>query len=226
MCGRVTLELDLEIVREILKTEFNVEEEHIHDFRPSYNIAPSDSLVVMLKKGKDLRAGTIKWGLLPSWASEEKLPKAMINARSETVHEKPTFKEAYYNRRCIIFATGFYEWERSGDKQPYRFIPRQGELLAFAGIWNRVILNREKQFNCAILTSKANDQMARVHHRIPVMLDKEGIDTWLDPNSSHEMRQSLFDMSEYQLKMYPVSKLVNSIAHDGPDLIEPLSVDE
>lgn len=225
MCGRVTLELDLETVREILKTEFNVEEEHIHDYRPSYNIAPTSQLVSMIAKKGVLRAGTLKWGLTPTWVSDSQSAKPMINARSETVHEKPTFKEAYFNRRCVIFATSFYEWDRHGDKQPYRFVHKDGKLLAFAGIWNSVTLDEKKVFNCAILTGKANEQMVRIHHRIPVILSKEGICTWLDPSSSHEQRQELFDMSAYELKMYPVSKLVNRIAHDGEALIEPL-IDE
>jgi len=220
MCGRVTLEFDIDTIKEILKEVYHVKDSNLHDFKPSYNIGPTNQLVSIISDGMTLRGGTLRWGLLPSWTKDEKTGYKMINARSETIEEKPSFKDAYEKRRCIILASGFYEWDKKHHtKQPYYFTMKNKPLMAMAGIWSTY--NRdgnEKIHTCAIVTTSANEQMAMIHGRMPVLLEKEQINDWLTGQPT--IRRNLMVPYNDKMNMIPVSQIVNSVYNDDPMCIE------
>ena len=181
MCGRCRLSRRKQVVEEYFGTASPVE----HDWNPRYNIAPTQSVPIIRQNPKEpvREMSFVRWGLIPSWAKDSSVATKMINARSETASMKPAFRDALKSRRCLIPADAFYEWKRIGkSKQPYCFEVNDGELFAFAGIWDRW---RNASGNavetCSILTTAPNAVTAGVHDRMPVILDLDSYDRWLDP---------------------------------------------
>ncbi|ASK61085.1 hypothetical protein CFK37_02165 [Virgibacillus phasianinus] len=220
MCGRYTLlsdELD------ILK-EFDVQ--RIDSYEPNYNIAPGQRVLAVIRNGNDKRAGYLKWGLVPSWANDEKIGYKMINARSETVHQKPSFKTLLKRKRCLIVADSFYEWKKTDKtKQPKRIQLADRKLFAFAGLWDKWEDGDRNLFTCTILTKEANGFMQDIHHRMPIILPKDKEDEWLSPNemdptSAHQFLQSI-DVDE--LTAHDVSSYVNAAKNNDKTCIEPLA---
>ena len=162
---------------------------------------------------------------MPSWAKDPKIGSRMINARSETMAEKPSFRAAFKRRRCLIPASGFYEWDQhTKPKQPYHITPMRGELMAFAGLWEHsTTLGGGLLETCSILTISANGTLAEIHDRMPVILAREDFATWMARDTSSSQLQSLLvPATEDFLELMPISTAVNNVRHTGPECIEPL----
>ena len=217
MCGRYTLATPVGRLAE----EFAFDSSS-KDFRTSYNVAPTQQVPAVLAEGGARRLEMLRWGLVPSWADDPGIGARMINARSETAPEKPSFRSAFRRRRCLIRADGFYEWKRlNGSKQPYSFRIDGGRPFAFAGLWES--WNKDGEIrSCAILTTTANDLVEEVHERMPVILPRDRYDAWLDPEAEEEeLAALLVPYPGDDLETYPVSRFVNSPGNDDPRCIEP-----
>jgi putative SOS response-associated peptidase YedK len=175
----------------------------------------------------------VRWGLVPFWAKDVSIGDKLINARAETVTEKPAYRRAFERRRCIIPADGFYEWravENSKKRQPYFIRRLDGEPLAFAGLWEAwydpAQETPERLRSCAIVTTSANDELAPLHHRMPVVLPASAWDSWLDPTQRDvaAMRELCVPLPDGELKFHPVSMLVNKPDNNGPELVEEVAL--
>ena len=191
---------------------------------PRYNIVPDGEIVAIVRGEAGRRAGRLRWGLLPPWADAPNDRGRQINARSETVFEKPTFKSAALRHRCLIPTSGFFEWQKAGKaSQPY-FIHRADDApVAMAGIWRRSTFGDTAIATCAILTMDAYPSIAGIHHRMPIMLDPTAWDEWLDPATSDikELQAALRALPEDLIAAHAVGRAVNSPANDRADLVEP-----
>ncbi|MFG6494481.1 SOS response-associated peptidase [Fictibacillus sp. UD] len=208
MCGRYMLYYD----KDVIIDAFNLMNEFDYDER--YNIAPSQNILTIVKASNGNRAGYMKWGLVPKWADDPKIGYKLINARSETVDEKPSFKESFYKRRCLIPASGFYEWVKEGNKkQPYQFSLVQKKPFAFAGIWSRwageVDGKEEERITCSILTKSSNSSMEKYHHRMPVILEADEGDVWLDRYTEKGKLLSILHYNNPELFVEQVSSELN-----------------
>jgi len=168
----------------------------------------------------------MRWGLVPHWADPKTFKSNLFNARSESAAEKPSFRDAMRSRRCILPATGFYEWQarEDGPKQPFHFVRVDGEPLAFAGLWSTNSKAAPASVSCTMLTTSANQDMADVHDRMPVILERESWGRWLDPYESDPQRlEDLLAPSPPQtLRSYPVAREVGNARVDKPSLVRPL----
>lgn len=197
------------------------------DLSQRYNIAPSQHVaVVRQQNGGDRELTSLQWGLIPSWSKDSAIGYKLINARSETVHEKPSFKQAFHARRCVIPASGFYEWEKRGkEKIPHYIHLRDGDIMSLAGLWERwKSPEGEELETCTILTTAANSLVIRLHDRMPVLLHRAEFDIWLDRENDDVNRiTELFQpYPSYQLEEYVVTRDVNSPRNDSPDCIIPI----
>ncbi len=201
------------------------------DWQPHYNIAPSQAIAVVCNtaspSGRQLKL--LRWGLIPSWAKDPSIGSKLINARSETVAEKPSFRAAFKRRRCLILADGFYEWQRlEGDKrkkQPFYFRMVDDRPFALAGIWELWQgPDGQEVETCAILTTQANELLQPIHDRMPVILNPEDYDLWLDPNPDliDSIQSLLKPYSADLMESHPVSTRVNSPSNDSPECNQPL----
>ncbi|NMH70418.1 SOS response-associated peptidase [Bacillus sp. RO3] len=197
-------------------------DELMDDFEPRYNIAPSQKILSLLSYKGKRRAGGISWGLIPHWADQKKW-KPLINARSETLLEKPSFKSLVHSKRIVIFGDGFYEWKQEkGQKTPVRFQLRNGDPFVFAGLWDR----NEGVSTSTILTTRANELVEPVHKRMPVILtDPDDIEKWLNTEqySFEEASSVLKPLQGNYMNGYRVSTIVNSPKHDSSDCTVPVS---
>ena len=222
MCGRY----DNLIAREAYRALFMAERLPESNFPPRYNIAPTDQVPIVRVDPRDgtRELAMVRWGLIPYWMKEKpKVPH--INARGETVHTQPLFRDAFARRHCLIPATGFYEWQKRADgKQPYRFVRKDLEPFAFAGIWEYVKLAGQAILSAAIIVGEPNPLTAAVHDRMPVILMPDGYDAWLDKATPIEAARAMLKPYDAELmKAYAVSRDVNSVKNDAETLIEPLS---
>ncbi|MCY7321824.1 MAG: SOS response-associated peptidase [Phormidesmis sp. CAN_BIN36] len=220
MCGRFSQSL----IGEAIAEAFQLVE--TPDWRPRYNIAPTQMIpAIVAAEGGDRQFKSLRWGLIPSWAKDPAIGAKLINARSETVTEKPSFRSAFKQRRCLILADGFYEWRKqSGKKQPFYFSLENGSPFAFAGLWERWHdLEDGRLETCTILTTEANPIVAQAHDRMPVILNRDRYDRWLDLSQPAESVQSLLrPYDDTLMTAYPVSSSVNSARNDTPDCTTPL----
>ncbi len=196
---------------------------------PSYNVAPTDAVYAVVIHDDERRIGTMRWGLVPWWAKDRTIAARHINARMETAHEKPAFRDSFRERRCLIPADGFFEWERRGDrgKLPHYIHRASGEPLALAGLWDRwrAEPGADPLVTCSILTGDPSELVARLHNRMPVMLPEHTWDAWLDPTNREpgDIRRVLTSAGAVSdLAEYPVSTLVNSVRNNVPECIAPL----
>jgi putative SOS response-associated peptidase YedK len=224
MCGRYSISVSKKELSEYLEKYYNIEllDEKIE--LPRYNIAPSQSALSIINDKTKYRVGLLKWGFTPDFAKDDKM--SIINARMETIDTLPSFKKSFLERRCLIIADGFYEWERStSTKTPYRFALRNKKLFAFAGLWG-VFKDSlgNKTYNCTIITTKANELISSIHDRMPVILDEEKAKIWLDPNikDANALKQILNPYDSSEMELYQVSTRVNSPKNDDAELIKPI----
>ncbi len=225
MCGRFTLRTPTPVLIQ------HFELGQIPPLPPRFNIAPTQSIaaVRVLAAGAERQLDLLHWGLIPSWAKEPSIGNRLINARAETLAEKPSFRDAYRKRRCLIAADGFYEWKKVGSKkQPY-YITRKDQLpFAFAGLWeqwrDRTLRNAPLLESCTIITTDANELVEDLHDRMPVILEPGDFDLWLNPDEHDPKRLDplLRPAPADGLTAYPVSPLVNRPTSDTPECVERL----
>jgi putative SOS response-associated peptidase YedK len=224
MCGRFTLRTPLKEVAGAFDLEPQAfrRDDGGHE---RYNIAPSQEIAAVRRHEAGGReAAWLRWGLVPSWADDAAIGNRMINARSETAATKPAFREAFRRRRCLVAADGFYEWKRGAKpKQPYYIRLVEDGPFAFAGLWERWHRGEAVIESCTILTSDANELVASLHDRMPVILDPDDYDAWLDPDVKDTARLTalLAPFPAGRMTAYAVSTAVNSPRHEGPELIAP-----
>ena len=225
MCGRYRLSRRKQIIEEHFDSVSGEE-----DWSPRYNVAPTQPIPVIRQHPQEpiRQLSLMRWGLIPSsWAKDSSVAASMINARSETAATKPAFRDALKSRRCLMPADGFYEWMRTGKaKQPYCFEVGQGELFAFAGIWDRW-KDPSGQWvkSCSILTTTPNAVTSAVHDRMPVILDPDSYELWLDPGMQNVAAASdlLRPYNARLMQCYPVSTRINSVANDHEECCAPVA---
>ncbi len=220
MCGRYTLKTPAADLAEL----FAVPEAPTLPFR--YNIAPTQSVPVVraVPGGQGRELVSLRWGLIPSWAQDPSIGNRMINARSDTASSKPSFRSAFRQRRCLVLADGFYEWQKRGSKkQPYYFQMRSGRPFAFAGLWEHWTGEGEIIESCTILTTDANGVVRPVHERMPVILAPDQYERWLDPKVQQPdaVQTLLRPYPDEEMAAYPVGLRVNSPRNDDPVCVQP-----
>lgn len=224
MCGRFTLFADFTDIINRFEIEAAIQEELYH---PHYNIAPSNSVLSVINDGRKNRLGFLRWGLIPPWAKDEKIGYKLINARAETLVEKPSFRDAFQKRRCLVIADSFYEWKQHEDKTktPMRIKLKSSELFAMAGLWERWKSPAGKTiFTCTVITTKPNELMKNIHDRMPVILRPEDENTWLNHavTDINSLNALLKPLPEDLMEAYEVSNLVNSPKNNSPNLIQQI----
>jgi putative SOS response-associated peptidase YedK len=230
MCGRYAFYEHQELSERL--TNVSLDTAFFEHFHPTWNAAPSQDLPVIVPQDDDLAAvRAMTWGLIPRWTKPGEKPKvAPINARSETLADKPMFRGLVKSRRIVVPANGFYEWKREGSaKQPYFIRPTEGQLMLFAGLYDVAKdADGHPLESFTILTTSANDTMTGLHDRMPVMLDDEGVEQWLDPDLDElgPLAHLLEPAPDEAIEAFPVSKAVNNTRHNGPELVEPLAEEE
>lgn len=220
MCGRFSLFVNFQRLAERFSI-MNIDEV---DYVARYNIAPSQNILTVINDGEQNRAGFLRWGLVPVWAKDPKIRFKMINARAETVHEKPAYKRLLKRRRCIIPASGFFEWQKRGSqKQPYH-IQTNNDVISFAGLWDQWVKDDQVINSCTIITTTPNELMSDIHNRMPVILSKESEEAWLDrTNDNAEYLRSLLQPYDAnQMEAYVVSRAVGNVRNQDKLLVEPL----
>lgn len=221
MCGRFTLKTPVPILAKF----FGLAE--MPDLPPRYNVAPTQPVATVLVLTGDRQFRLMRWGLVPSWAKDLSIGSRMINARAETAAEKPSFRTALRERRCIVMADGFYEWQHKVQpRQPFHIVNRDKSPFGFAGLWDRWQPpdGGEPVESCTIITTAANEVVGALHDRMPVILDPRDYDLWLDP-SIHEPERLLPLLKQFpaeKMASYPVSTLVDSPANESSACLEPI----
>ena len=242
MCGRISLYSDPDYLARIFDSQLGPDVDP--DARPSWNVPPTESVLAVTAVGArraDAAAsapvtvhrelGPYKWGFVPTWAKDVGVGSRMFNARAETVRSKPSYRSAFTARRLVVVADGFYEWKPGGTKRPYYFTRADGRPLALAGLWEqwwggpdaRPGDDRPALRTCTIITTTAGPDMGDVHDRMPVVLEDDTLDDWLDPGNRDqpELESLLVPSPAGTLRSRPVAKEVGNVRNDGPELIEP-----
>jgi len=229
MCGRYTVSSPIEVIADLF--EVLREEEGgvpLPEVQPRYNLAPTQDapVVRVLEPGGGRRLELLRWGFIPTWAKEAAIGNRMINARAESVAEKPAYRWAFKKHRCLVVTDGFFEWKKvAGGKQPHLIRTKDGQPFAFAGLWSRWQPPQGEPLETfTILTTDANPVVADVHDRMPVILAPKDYGLWLDPavQDPEKLQPLLVPAPEELLETLPVSRRVNSPANDSADCIEPL----
>lgn len=218
MCGRFTNKEKLEM----LAAQYNAKAFKGEEWQGSYNIAPTQMIPVIVDEPEGREIRLMKWGLVPFWAKDAKIGNSMINARAETIKEKPGFRDSFKSKRCIIPANGFYEWRKlTTAKEPYYFSPKEG-LFSFAGLWSAWVSPESIEVETfTIITTTANKIVKPIHDRMPVIMGHNSMAAWLSPATKpKELEELLMPCSDDQMQGYAVSKIVNSAKHNGPECIE------
>ena len=197
------------------------------DLKPTYNLAPTDEAAVVVERGERRAIRAYRWGLIPSWAKDEKIASKLFNARAETLATSGAFRESFRRRRCIVPADAFYEWQRiAGTRQPFLIRRVDGRPLALAGLWSGWHHPETEQVirSFTIVTTEANRTLAGIHDRMPVVLAPRDWSRWLDTADPdvEELNGLLVPAPEGELELYPVRPLVNNVRNNGPELIEPI----
>jgi putative SOS response-associated peptidase YedK len=198
-----------------------------------FNLAPTDDAAVVVQREEARAITAYRWGLIPHWSETPKTGNRMFNARAETIDRQPAFRYAFSKRRCLVPVDAYYEWKRAGSvRQPYAFVSPDGRPIALAGLWAgwKDEDTGEIIRSFTIVTTSANEMMAPIHDRMPVMLPEDAWERWLDPSRTagaglSELKGLLVPSDEGWLEMFPVSRLVNSVQNDGPELLERIPDD-
>jgi putative SOS response-associated peptidase YedK len=222
MCGRYTLRTPVETLAE----EFGITGP-LPEVPMRFNVAPTQEVAaVLIEEDEQRKLEMLRWGLIPSWADDPAIGNRMINARSETAAQKPSFRSAFRKRRCLVLADGFYEWQKTASgKQPYYIRMGDGSPFAFAGLWESWGKYGEEVRSCTILTTEANGLVGEIHHRMPVILPAEEYDLWLDPDmgEAEPLLDLLRPYPDDLMEAYPVSRFVNSPSNDSEQCVESLA---
>jgi putative SOS response-associated peptidase YedK len=223
MCGRYCITSAPEAIRRLFRYPDQP------NFPPRYNVAPTQPVPIVRMAEGERRFALVRWGLIPAWVKDPKAFTLLINARGESVNDKPAFRNAMKRRRCLFPADGFYEWKSvAGGKRPYFAHRTGGGPLAFAGLWETWTgPNGEEMETAAIVTTEANRTMAQVHHRAPVIVAQEAFDFWLDCGKVDETTAAalIAPAPEGSMAVYEISNAVNRVANDSPELLEPYSAE-
>jgi putative SOS response-associated peptidase YedK len=223
MCGRFSQQRPASELAEIFAAEPLADE-----IGPRWNVAPTDEALVVVQREDRRAIVAYRWGLIPHWADSAKVGSRMFNARSETLASSPAFVDALRRKRCLVPVDGFYEWQRVGSRrQPFTIGRADGRPLALAGLWSgwRDPARDEVVRTFTIVTTRPNAAMAELHDRMPVVLEPEAWDRWLDPSTDPGELHGLFAPSDaLPLRIEPVSDLVNTVRNDGPELVVPIDL--
>jgi len=231
MCGRYTLSSPVEVVADLFEITFparGAEQLTLPELHPRYNLAPTQEALVALVRepGAPRTLALLRWGLIPYWAKEASIGNRMINARADGVADKPAYRFSFKKKRCLIPTDGFYEWKKEGKgKQPYLIRRRDHRPFAFAGLWSTWKSPEGGLVETfTILTTDANGVIRELHDRMPVVVDRADFGTWLDPkvDDKEKLQALLKPAPDEDFETVPVSRAVNSPAHDAPDCVEPL----
>ena len=222
MCGRFSQQRPASELSEIFAAEPLVD-----DLGPRYNVAPTDEALVVVQREDRRGLTAYRWGLIPHWAKDAKSGGRMFNARAETLTTSPAFRDAFKRKRCLVPVDGFYEWKREGTlRQPYRISRADGRPLALAGLWAgwRDPATEQVRRTFTIVTTSPNDAMSALHDRMPVIVPEEAWARWLEPEPTDpgELQGLLTPSDAIELEIRAVSRLVNDVRNDGPELIEPI----
>ncbi|MBV6625779.1 MAG: SOS response-associated peptidase [Rivularia sp. (in: Bacteria)] len=223
MCGRFTLIAEPERLKEI----FEISDISNCEFEARYNIAPTQNVATVLSdsESEKRQCQLLRWGLIPSWSKDSKIGPRMINARAETLAEKPSFRSAFKRRRCLVLADGFYEWKNLANrKQPYYFQLQDKQPFAFAGLWEEWQSPENEKINsCTIITTDANELLQPIHHRMPVILQQPDYQKWLDPHvrNTELLQELLHPLQSEKMTSYAVSIRVNNPNHNSLECIKP-----
>jgi putative SOS response-associated peptidase YedK len=226
MCGRYASVRKRQELLDQLSIDHDAAEDALEE--PDYNVAPTKPVPAVISRPdapRELRA--LRWGLVPFWSKDLSVGSRLINARFETVHEKPSFRSAFARRRCLLPADGYYEWyaTEDGRKQPFFIRPRSGEMMIMAGLYERWRDPLgEWVWTCTIITTSATDDVGRIHDRMPMVVEPERWDAWLDPLTTDPdtVRRLIAPATTGRLEAYPVSTAVNNVRNNGPELMKPL----
>ncbi|MDR6552876.1 SOS response-associated peptidase [Paenibacillus qinlingensis] len=224
MCGRYTITVTLEE----LMLRYDMYDTFMPRYSPKYNVAPGQPIMAIIHDGQRNKLGELRWGLIPEWAKEEKIGYQMLNARSETLADKPAFRKPFERKRCLIPADSFYDWKGTGKhKQPMRIMLRSRELFSMAGLydtWTSPDGNRIS--TCTVITTESNEMMKDIHDRMPVILPREKEAVWLDRGVKNveQLRPLLQPYPSELMMAYPVSNRVGNVRNDDELCIEPISL--
>lgn len=223
MCGRKTLTRDMQSIIEELAVE---EWEEPDNYLPSYNIAPTQTSPILVYENKKRIVKLMKWGLIPSWSKDPKIGARMINARSETLLEKPSFRPLLPQQRCVVITDGYYEWQRQeSEKTPWYIRHPEGKLFPMAGLWDRWIdPEGNPVLSYTIITTTPAKSIEFIHNRMPVILTPDNVSRWVD-NANHKSNEVMPLLSPYpsEFEYYPVSTLVNSPRNNSEACVKPQS---
>jgi len=222
MCGRFVQNFTFETFQQ----SFSIQAAEA-DIPPNFNAAPTQEILTIIKHDNENKLERLHWGLVPFWAKDVSIGSRMINARAETVTSKPSFRNAFKKRRCLIPASGFYEWKgEKGHKQPYYITIPSGKPFAFAGLWETWTGKDDESVykSCTIITTDASESVRELHNRMPVILDPEVYEQWLNVRiqDPKELESILEDGILKDMKYYPVSSFVNSVKNNDPNCIKPI----
>ncbi len=222
MCGRFTLAISAKELSEYVMEKYKINEFALNLELPKFNVAPGTQIISVLHDRKQFRIGTLKWGFVPTFAKDD-TSFQMINAKAETLFDKPSFKKAALSQRCVILADSFYEWDKQDKKgNPRRIVTTDQKIFSMAGIWNTYTKeDGSKIHTVAIITTEANQMMSKIHDRMPVILTKKGESLWLDPmiKNQKDLENILKPYQSNKMKMYKVSKKVNQASYNFEDAI-------
>lgn len=219
MCGRFQLTASPEEIAEHFQLS------RLPKYQPSFNITPARKILCIVElEDKSLKAVNLFWGLVPSWSKDSKNSHNLINARAETIREKPSFRTAFHKRRCLIVAQGFYEWQKlDSGKQAFHIHHQDNQLFAFAGIWEHWQQEQQALYSCSVITTEATELMQPIHDRMPVILPPDHYSNWLDKSNSEDQAFMLLDNLAYtDMSTTLISDWVNNPRHEDERCITPI----
>ena len=224
MCGRFTVASNAEEVSTYLEDNFQITNFNL-EYKPRYNVAPGQNILSVINDGLTYRVGYLKWGFVPHFANDNKSSYNMINAKAETIRTKPSFKNSFKDKRCLIIADGFYEWQKTlNQKVPKRIILKNEQLFTFAGLWSSYVNpDGTKLYTCTIITTSASPEVREIHERMPVILNsKEQQALWLNPEIKDLSLLETLLIPNREVTSYEVSTLVNNAKFDSIECIKKL----
>jgi len=221
MCGRFEIHSAIAIIAKLFGIDtFNA------DIKPNYNIAPTQDIAIIVREGSKKKLIACRWGFVCSWSKDMSQAYKLINARAETVAEKPSFRDAFLKQRCLVVADGFYEWQKVGaTKKPMYIHLKSGKPIGFAGLYNSwTSPEGEKICTSTIITTDANEILAPIHDRMPVITPEDKFETWLGPEQQDKdiLKTILKPYPAEELEIYEISPKVNSVKYSSPDIIQPV----